>query len=266
MSRYYSQQYARLDEPDAAVWNPHIEEPAYSHSASASRDRFDHYPEQEAADDYPLNESGTSRGIHYPPPKYDNYNPLKGPQPRSRFAFIPQPWTKWSRKRKFWIFGGAAAALVLIIIIIAVAVSVAGSSFSYTPSFVHVTNEDAFTSGAATHNSVNDTSDGVGAGADQYTYYSGDWSTFPQSTAWVSFEDMWKNNLNTLRTSCGTLDEGPDNTEEQIQYIYDAIQDRANASLVDHRFIFAVILQESNGCIHIGQTKSTSGVSNPGLM
>ena len=62
----------------------------------------------------------------------------------------------------------------------------------YTPLSSTSQNAEAFTNGGATHNSVNDTSDGVGAGADEYQYYSGDWSTFPELSSWVSFDDMWE--------------------------------------------------------------------------
>ena len=48
--------------------------------------------------------------------------------------------------------------------------------------------------------------------------------------------------------------------------IYSAIQNRSAASLVDHRVVLAFILQESHGCVHVGETTSISGVNNPGLM
>ena len=133
---------------------------------------------------------------------------------------------------------------------------------------MHVTNVKAFQSGGATHDSPTDsTQDGIGAGSDTYKYYTGGPENFPDpETEWISFEDMWNANMNTLQTSCGYLGEGDDNTDSQIQDIYNAIQDRAAASLVDQRYIFATILQESNGCIHVGQTTSSGGVDNPGLM
>ncbi|EME82533.1 uncharacterized protein MYCFIDRAFT_163894 [Pseudocercospora fijiensis CIRAD86] len=83
---------------------------------------------------------------------------------------------------------------------------------------------------------------------------------------WVSFEDMWTNNLDTLQNSCGLLDYGENDSAEEIQDIYNAIQDRANASLVDHRLILAFILQESKGCVRVPSTKSSGGVKNTGLM
>lgn len=40
----------------------------------------------------------------------------------------------------------------------------------------------------------------------------------------------------------------------------------SRASLVDHRFILAVVLQESKGCLRVTSTDSVHGVHNPGLM
>ena len=72
--------------------------------------------------------------------------------------------------------------------------------------------------------------------------------------------------LPAIQTSCSVLGYGSDDSSSQIQDIYDAIQNRANASLFDHRFILAVIIHESHGCVHIGSTSSSTGVTNPGLM
>lgn len=43
--------------------------------------------------------------------------------------------------------------------------------------------------------------DGVGAGKDTYTQYCGRGSKFPPASAWVSFENMYENYLETSR--CG---------------------------------------------------------------
>lgn len=171
----------------------------------------------------------------------------------------------WSRRRKCWVISGLIFSLILLIVFIAVGVTLS-HRYTYTPSTAQVNNTAAFTSGGATRKSVNDTSDGSGAGQDVYTYYHGPASNFPPSERWIDFDAMWKANLNTFQNSCGWLNEGPNNTPEMIQDIYDAIQNRANASLVDHRFILATILQESNGCVRVGSTTSSGGVHNPGLM
>ena len=50
----------------------------------------------------------------------------------------------------------------------------------------------------------------------------------------------------------------------EITNIYNAIQSVAAATLVDHRFILAVMLQESGGCVRAPTTNG--GVVNPGLI
>lgn len=151
-------------------------------------------------------------------------------------------------------------------IIAGVVTHLRSSGYSYTPSNAHVTNETAFASGGATRANPNITDDGIGKGVDRYVYYTGGPQNFPLSSEWVSFHDMWQANLPNIQKSCSVLGYGDDDTASETQDIYDSIQDRANASLVDHRFILAVIMQESHGCVHISSTSSHSGVSNPGLM
>ena len=188
------------------------------------------------------------------------------PEPEPEFSCCCCP-PHWSRRRRLIVWGSALASVILLIIIIAAGVTVAKrNSFRYVPSDAHVTNAAAFTSGGATRRSVNDTEDGIGAGRDKYTYYSGEADLFPPHNEWVSFEDMWQANLETLQSSCGWLDVGPDNTDSMIASIHTHIQSRAAASLVDHRLILAIILQESNGCVRVGSTRSSGGVRNPGLM
>lgn len=77
---------------------------------------------------------------------------------------------------------------------------------------------------------------------------------------------MFNANKPIVLQACGWLEMGAETTEQETQYIYDAIQDRANASLVDHRLILAIIMQESHGCVRVHHTTSFSGVHNPGLM
>ncbi|KAL5450638.1 hypothetical protein PMIN07_000023 [Paraphaeosphaeria minitans] len=173
----------------------------------------------------------------------------------------------WSRRRKCVVFGLITLSVIILIIIIAVAATLSRKrGFNYVPSIAQVNNTEAFSSGGATNKSVNNTNDGIGAGTDTYTYYHGDASNFPNQTHWVTFSDMWTANLDTFKYSCGWLKRGDDNTPEMIKDIYNAIQDRANASLVDHRIILATIIQETNGCPLVPHTTSSGGTRNPGLM
>lgn len=110
--------------------------------------------------------------------------------------------------------------------------------------------------------------DGVGDGADSYTLYLGDGSTgsgWPDQSRWVSFENMFNNYKDQMFASCGNLnppqanDSGP-----EVGAIWDGIQSAAAATGVDHRFILAIIMQESGGCVRVQTTNF--GVRNPGLM
>lgn len=57
---------------------------------------------------------------------------------------------------------------------------------------------------------------------------------------------------------------GSDTTNTEIAMIWDAIQAAATKSGVDHRFILAVMMQESKGCVRVYRTANGNG--NPGLM
>jgi hypothetical protein len=172
--------------------------------------------------------------------------------------------TRWTRRRKVWI--GVVIGILALIIIIVGAVVGGRKSFKYTPSYVQVNNTIAFQKGGATRQSINITDDGIGAGQDVYTYYTGGPARFPDASQWVSFQDMWNANLPNIQKSCGWLGYPPDNSDTDDAYLFNAIQDRANASLVDHRYILAIVLQESHGCVRVGGTTSSGGVNNPGLM
>ncbi|KAH9845760.1 Lysozyme-like domain superfamily [Teratosphaeria destructans] len=215
--------------------------------------------------DQPRSGNNDPRGKphHSPPPTYqgssvfeDDHNSLKAPPSR------------WSRKRKVWIFGCVAAAIITAVglgVGLGLGLTSAGS-YSFTESTAHVTNDTAFTDGGASRKDVWKVDDGAGSGKDTYKYYSGTWEQFPNATDWISFQNLWEGNLHTIKTSCQTNFKLKNNSPSDIDDIYNAIQNRANASLVDHRFILAIILQESAGCVLAKSTTSSSGVKNPGLM
>lgn len=64
--------------------------------------------------------------------------------------------------------------------------------------------------------------------------------------------------------SCGYNNWGADDSGPEIGAIYDSIQQVALETKVDHRFILAVMMQESGGCVRV--PTSNFGVRNPGLM
>lgn len=70
-------------------------------------------------------------------------------------------------------------------------------------------------------------------------------------------------NTGTLLISCAQFD-APNNSPEEIQDIYNGVVQVSGETGVDPRFIFAIIMQESTGCVRAPTTNG--GVMNPGLM
>ncbi|KAJ5403237.1 hypothetical protein N7509_003108 [Penicillium cosmopolitanum] len=88
---------------------------------------------------------------------------------------------------------------------------------------------------------------------------------WPSVSQWMStFEDMWESNQEVMKASCGNMGYGDDNSEEEIADIKKAINAIASESSVDARYIFSIVMQESNGCVRVKTTDN--GVINPGLM
>lgn len=74
---------------------------------------------------------------------------------------------------------------------------------------------------------------------------------------------MWKNNQDVISQSCSQFGQA-NPSEREISDLREAVQQVAGETLVDHRFILAIIMQESKGCVRVPTTNW--GVSNPGLM
>ena len=66
-----------------------------------------------------------------------------------------------------------------------------------------------------------------------------------------------------MLSSCGQFSQADDSATE-VTAIQSAIEAVAQQTLVDHRFILAVVMQESGGCVRAPTTNY--GVRNPGLM
>lgn len=73
----------------------------------------------------------------------------------------------------------------------------------------------------------------------------------------------WSSNQQLLSSSCSQYG-AANNSPDEISAIQSAIQAQASSSGVDPRFILAIILQESGGCVRV--PTSNGGVVNPGLM
>ncbi|KAK3080959.1 hypothetical protein LTS18_011566 [Coniosporium uncinatum] len=119
-------------------------------------------------------------------------------------------------------------------------------------------------SGAVARYDNDNINDGVGSGTDSYTMYWGNGDSFPQKSQWVSFVDMFNNYKPHMFSSCSNQFGVPDNSGPEVGAIWDAIQQVSKETLIDHRFILAVVMQESSGCVRA--PTSDYGVRNPGLM
>ena len=76
-------------------------------------------------------------------------------------------------------------------------------------------------------------------------------------------QDRFNNNKAIMFHSCEQYNVADDSGPE-VGAIYDAIQSIATATEVDHRFILAIMIQESGGCVRV--PTSNYGVRNPGMM
>ncbi|KAK8924361.1 hypothetical protein VCV18_004780 [Metarhizium anisopliae] len=88
----------------------------------------------------------------------------------------------------------------------------------------------------------------------------------PAQTASVSAAvptTLWTINLPFIKTGCNWQNFQP-NSEEETAELKSAIQSVGQSGGVDPRFILAIVMQESNGCVRVGST--ANAVKNPGLM
>jgi len=87
---------------------------------------------------------------------------------------------------------------------------------------------------------------------------------WPAQNAWVSdFTTMFNNNKGVMSSSCAQFGV-PNNSDGEINEISTAIQSVGASTGIDPRFILAIMMQESNGCVRAPTTNY--GVVNPGLM
>lgn len=192
--RYYSQQsqYSPLDDPS----NPF--------SSNVALDDLDDDYEK-----YRVNQPSPARS---PARRTDGYENDYAPPNRNPLNRQPtkQRNEGWSRRRKLFVIGGALAAVVILAIILGVAIPLSndggGGSYDLELRQAQVTNQTSFDEGGASNaDPWTSNSDGIGAGTDEYTYYSGDTSNFPDSSKWISFGDMWSGNYYNMLHSCQNL-------------------------------------------------------------
>jgi LysM repeat protein len=100
-----------------------------------------------------------------------------------------------------------------------------------------------------------------------YIQYSGPSSSFPDPSNWLTFERLWEINSNLMGSSVVTHDgQQFRNTPAQIEAIATSIQQVSASSGVDARVILCVVMQESGGNVHVGDTLSPDQIVNTGIM
>ncbi|TVY71428.1 hypothetical protein LSUE1_G009850, partial [Lachnellula suecica] len=87
---------------------------------------------------------------------------------------------------------------------------------------------------------------------------------WPSSGSWVSsFDTMFEANSVNIQGSC-TQWSVANPTDSELADLKSAISSVASSTSIDARFILAIVMQESNGCVRAPTTNY--GVVNPGLM
>ncbi|TAQ84073.1 hypothetical protein B7494_g7603 [Chlorociboria aeruginascens] len=104
------------------------------------------------------------------------------------------------------------------------------------------------------------------------TIYQGDGSVhagWPAINKWLPFDQLWRQNKNSMYKSCVLNGWGANNSPEELKNLRKAIfqavdEDGFSPLEANHRrsFYLAVVLQESGGCV----PTTNNGVRNPGLM
>lgn len=74
--------------------------------------------------------------------------------------------------------------------------------------------------------------------------------------------------MNILKSdSCMNSFNVPNNSDQETDFLKTAVIQASKQTGIDKRFILAIAMQESNGCVHVHSTVSPDGkVRNPGLM
>lgn len=94
-----------------------------------------------------------------------------------------------------------------------------------------------------------------------YTPYKGDGTTasgWPSEASWLPFQQLWFLNQQLL------ISRICDNTAAETGWLLGAIHQVSASTGVDPRFILAIIIEESRGCVRVQST--SLAVQNPGLM
>jgi hypothetical protein len=102
---------------------------------------------------------------------------------------------------------------------------------------------------------------------DTYTYYTGDGSVadgWPSEASWGTWAELWESNSAIMTETCEWNSYGDNDSAAEIADLESAITSVAASTGVDERFILAIVMQESEGCVRVKSTNN--GVENNGLM
>lgn len=116
---------------------------------------------------------------------------------------------------------------------------------------------------SSTSSSSGGSSSGLG---NTYKMYTGDGTTaagWPAQSSWIDWESMWANNMAIISISCTQFGQANNSPQESAD-IKSAIESVAGGIGMDPRFVLAITMQESKGCVRAPTTNY--GVVNPGLM
>lgn len=96
--------------------------------------------------------------------------------------------------------------------------------------------------------------------------FHGDGSTangWPSQSDWYSFDDLWVFNKPIMGTNCLNVFQVDNNNDDENKAIYKYIKEVSQSTGVDPRFMLAIMMQESNGCVRVHTTSYSH--DNPGL-
>ena len=103
-----------------------------------------------------------------------------------------------------------------------------------------------------------------------YKQFTGDGSKadgWPVIADWHTWESLFTINSALMKTSCSNNGFGTNDSPQEIAHIGQAIQTVSKNNGIDPRFVLAVVMEESAGCVRVPTTVSPDGtVRNPGLL
>ncbi|KAG9694167.1 carbohydrate-binding module family 50 protein, partial [Aureobasidium melanogenum] len=142
-----------------------------------------------------------------------------------------------------------------------------GSASTAAASSIAASSPAASTATIATQTSNSGSSSSTSVASTAYKMYTGNGTVaagWPSQSQWMDFDSMFTANIPIMQQSCANNGWGANNSPTEIADIKAAITKVSAASGVDPRFILAIVMQESNGCVRVVTTSWS--VQNPGLM